>query len=288
MASTVVRERTAGFVQITRFTNSLYSGGYTLVGAFLSGGASAALSEREGLAALVVGLVVAYGFVINDVRDVAVDRIGKPQRPIPSGLVSQREALIFALGLGLTALLVAAPLGWELLLFTLATILITGGYSLWLKSTVLWGNACMATLIAAIPLFGGLATDGANGAVLAIALLMWLFDFSHEILKTTADWQGDGAAGLRTVATVFGVGGAIRIFQLAASFFVLAALFPWLLGITSWPYGLAVSICGILPTLWVIVALARRPDDATITFTLRVMRWMWITNLLPILLFRMP
>lgn len=278
------RTQLSGLFQVTRWTNSLYAGVYTLVGAYLAGGLAAATAPGALVAALVVGLVVAYGFVINDYVDVVVDTLGKPARPIPAGLLTRREALVFAVALAAAALAVAATLGPALAASAVATVAVATLYSFALKGTVLVGNACMGMLIAAIPIYGALAAGGPTTAVWVVAGLMWLFDFSHEVLKTTADYAGDRAAGLSTVATVLGVGGAVRVFQLLALLFCGVALLPWPLGLASAGYAAALLPCTLLPTLVVIGLLVRHPDEATITMALKIMRYMWISNLLPILL----
>jgi geranylgeranylglycerol-phosphate geranylgeranyltransferase len=279
-----VRYRVTSMAQIMRYTNSIYAGVYTLVGVYLAGGVARVLSPTSWGAAAVVGLVVAYGFVINDYVDATVDSYDKPQRPIPAGKISRSAALWLALSLAGAALLLAALLGPWLALFALGTTLVATLYSFMLKGTVLWGNACMALLIASIPLYGGLAGGGISFLVWVVAGLMWLFDFSHEILKTTADWRGDGLAGLHTVATAFGVRGAVRIFQVSGLLFIAVALLPWLVGLAGRAYLLALLPCAVLPTAAVILLLARSSDDATITLTLKIMRYMWISNLLSILL----
>jgi geranylgeranylglycerol-phosphate geranylgeranyltransferase len=286
VAASTVRYRVASLAQITRFTNSIYAAVYTLVGAYLAGGFAVALAPFSWGAALVVGLVVAYGFVINDYVDVTVDSYSKPLRPIPSGRIARRSALWLALALAGAALALALALGPALGLFALGTTLLATLYSFALKGTVLWGNACMALLIAAIPLYGGMVAGAVTPLVLVVAGLMWLFDFSHEILKTTADWAGDGRAGLRTVATAFGVNGAVRVFQAAGLLFTGVSLLPWLAGLAGPAYLLALLPCAIAPTAAVILLLARRSDDQTIALALKIMRYMWVSNLLPILLMK--
>ncbi|WP_220594751.1 UbiA family prenyltransferase [Oscillochloris sp. ZM17-4] len=147
MAVSSMRYRVASLAQITRYTNSIYAAVYTLVGSYLAGGAAAALAPKSWGAAAVVGLVVAYGFVINDYVDVTVDGYSKPQRPIPAGRIARGAALGLALALASAALLLAAALGPDLGLFALGTTLLATLYSFALKGTVLWGNACMALLI---------------------------------------------------------------------------------------------------------------------------------------------
>jgi geranylgeranylglycerol-phosphate geranylgeranyltransferase len=284
MSASIARVQLTNLADITRFTNSLYGAVYTLVGAYLAAGAAALLRPEIWGAALVVAIVIAYGFVINDYRDVREDSIGKAYRPIPSGRISRPTALRLAWLLASVALLVALLLGPTMLLFAMATTALATLYSFGLKGTVLLGNASMATLIAAIPLYGALATGTIPTVVWIVAGLMWLFDFSHEILKTTADWRGDAAAGLRTVATTFGVAGAVRIFQVAALAVLAVAWLPWALGFASLAYLLTLIPCAVLPTLLVVLMLARDHSDTTITQALRIMRYMWISNLLPIVL----
>ncbi|NJM07625.1 UbiA family prenyltransferase [Candidatus Gracilibacteria bacterium] len=284
MSASIARARLANLADITRFTNSLYGALYTLLGAYLADGTAALGRSESWGAALVVAIVIAYGFVINDYRDVREDSFGKAHRPIPSGRISRDAALRLAWALAALALLVALPLGPTMLLFALGTTALATLYSFGLKGTVLLGNASMATLIAAIPLYGALASGAVPPVIWIVAGLMWLFDFSHEILKTTADWQADAAAGLHTVATVFGVEGALRIFQATALAVLAVAWLPWAVGQAPLIYLLALVPCAILPTLAVVVVLARNSSDATIARALRIMRYMWISNLLPIVL----
>lgn len=278
-----VRARLASYIQITRITNSIYAAVYTLVGAYLAAGPLALAEPASWVAAAVVALVVAYGFVINDYVDVTVDAYSKPGRPLPAGALARRDALVFGLALAGLALALATTLGPAMAGFALGTVILAAYYSLALKSTVLWGNACMGLLIGSIAVFGALSTGAVPARVWAVAALIWLFDLSHEILKTTADHAGDGQASLATVATVFGVPAALRIFQLTALLFCAAALLPWLGGLAPASYLWLVLPCAILPTLLVIAMLARDGSDPTIASALKIMRYMWISNLLPIL-----
>lgn len=284
MITGTARTQMGGLVAMMRYTNSLYAAMYTLIGAYLAGGVTAAFAVPAGVAALVVGLTVAYGFVINDYRDVVEDGYQKPQRPIPAGRVVRRDALTFAVALAGSALLLALTLGSQLAAVALGCVAVATLYSFALKSSVLWGNACMASLIAAIPVYGALTTGSVSQLVWIVAGLMWLFDFSHEILKTTADYAGDKRAGLRTVATAFGIPGAVRIFQLTVLLFLVVAGLPTLLGIAPLIYMLALIPCAILPTLAVVWMLLRSTSDSTITQALKIMRYMWLTNLIPILI----
>jgi len=51
------------------------------------------------LASIVIALAQGLGMCTNQYTDYRIDQIGKPYRPIPSGKLSRREAIFFAIGL---------------------------------------------------------------------------------------------------------------------------------------------------------------------------------------------
>ena len=70
-------------LRLMRFDRPLCASLLTLLGAWLAAPVSSLWSAPVLVAACVVGLVTAFGFVINDCCDLAVDSIGKPGRPLP-------------------------------------------------------------------------------------------------------------------------------------------------------------------------------------------------------------
>jgi len=74
-------------VRITRPHNAVVAGLTALLGYLIATGT---LTSPSLLLAVVVVLVTAAGNVINDVYDIEIDRINRPERPIPSGEISLR------------------------------------------------------------------------------------------------------------------------------------------------------------------------------------------------------
>src|SRR3954469_6792458 len=79
------------------------------------------------------------GYVWNDLRDVAADRLHptKRRRPIASGPVPPAVAVVMALVLGVAGLGLAFALGTPFLLVASLYMLLTASYSVWLKHLVL-------------------------------------------------------------------------------------------------------------------------------------------------------
>jgi 4-hydroxybenzoate polyprenyltransferase len=257
-----------------------------LLGAYLSCGARCLLSARVLSAAVVVGLAVAFSFVVNAYRDVAADSLNEPRRPIPSGRVSRRVAGKFAMALAGVALGVAATLGPLMALFALGTVLLSALYSYRLKSTVLIGNAVIGTLNASIVVYGALAAGAVTPAAWVVGLLVFLGTVAQEILYTVRDQAGDARAGTLTIATRYGEEIAVRFFQLSALLFVGAATLVWLLGLASLQYVYALVPCTMLPMVGIVLLLGRQVTAARVRFALRVINAVWVTSLIPILFFR--
>jgi len=100
--------KSAAFFRLIRPVNCIMMGFAVIVGAVLARGFGFA---NEGLR-LILGFVTGFtltgaSMAINDYYDREIDAINEPQRPIPSGMISPREALVFALFLTATGFLTA-------------------------------------------------------------------------------------------------------------------------------------------------------------------------------------
>lgn len=268
-----------------RWLHATQAAVYTLVGGYLAAGWTGLRAAPSLRAALVVWLVVLYGFVVNDYFDMEIDRLSKPERPIPAGRTAPATAVWLALALALAAQVWALTLGPLAAGVALINLLVCAAYSAWLKNTVLIGNAAMALLDATIVLYGSLALGMPPRAAWIAAGLFALFFFGYEILKTVADREGDGRAGLRTVATRLGARWSVRLFQLVAALFNLAAVALWASGLASGAFLAAFLLCCTLPTLAAALA-ARSAAPVPIGRGLALLKLVWLSSWLPIMLLR--
>lgn len=160
----------------------------------------------------------------NDVADLAIDRIAHPDRPLPLGAVTPREATRLAW----FAAVAAVPLAWAALpalaLVTAGVLVLARLYSPHLKRLGLLGNVVVA-VVASLPfLYGAWAAGHPDrGAVLAgIAVPL---HFAREVAKDLDDVAGD-AAWRRTLPLVHGARRARLVVALAATGFLLALAWP--------------------------------------------------------------
>lgn len=138
-------------------------------------------------------LLTAFGNVLNDVRDVAIDRQAHPRRPLVQGLVRPRvamRAMMLLLSLGLACALLAGV--WPFA-FAVGVVITLLAYETVLKARGLPGNLAVAALAASTFLFGAVAQGPlANARFAAIAAGMAFFvNVAREVAKDMADMEAD-------------------------------------------------------------------------------------------------
>src|SRR5690625_4607058 len=124
---------------LLRPPNFLTVPGDLFAGFFLAAG-SVSVLPLELLWVLLAGIFFyAAGLLLNDWADAAVDRIERPERPVPAGLVSRGAVFVAGVFCILAALILAAQGGRSVALIALALMLAIVSYNLLLKHLPLLG-----------------------------------------------------------------------------------------------------------------------------------------------------
>lgn len=221
--------RLRGFFTLSRPLNVLSAGLLTFLGAFVAGGAFEAASATLRAVGATV-LAVAAGNAINDYYDREVDAINRPDRPIPSGRVSPRDALGFSIGCFALAVAVAITLPLLAVGIALVNLVALVLYTEFFKGLPGVGNAVVSYLGGSTFLFGAAAVGSLGSSAAALALLAAIATFSREVIKDVEDVAGDSEEGLRTLPLVVGERSALLIATGALVVAVLASPLPFLLG----------------------------------------------------------
>jgi 4-hydroxybenzoate polyprenyltransferase len=227
---------------------------------------------------LMAGIFNAGNNALNQIYDLAIDRVNKPRRPLPSGALSLREAWTFtAITYALTLVLawLAVPAGLrrhECFWIVVVAVFFTWIYSappLRTKREGVWANVTIA-----IPRGLLLKVAGWSAVKTIVGVEPWyiggifgLFLLGASTTKDFADIEGDRADGCRTLPILYGVKKAAWIIT---PFFVLPfALIPigvWLGTLT----GNRVLLLLLGPVLmaygtYVSYLMVRRPEEMAST-----------------------
>lgn len=242
-----------GLYKLSRPMTSLSGALAVLLGGYVAGTGE---WVKIILACITTVLVAASANAWNDYLDVDIDRINQPNRPLPSGQVSLRNAVIFSIAMAILACFTAYLINNTAFLIAVASCLLLYIYSWRLKCTVLMGNATVAVIAATSAIAGGVAADNVRPS-LWLALIIACAIMGREVLKTLADYEGDLRQCCRTVATVWGRRWARVIFFVLISVTVLVMMTPYLFNVYR-PIYAYIVIIGIYPvTFYILLQVAR-------------------------------
>ena len=221
-----------GYIKITRPVNSLFAGFAVLLGIIIAKGTIPGDSPAEYLILIpVVAMITAAGNVINDYYDREIDAVNRPERPIPSGSVSPKGALLWSAALFAAGIVLSFFAGFLCLIIATVNSLLLVLYAIKLKGVPLAGNISVSYLSAGIFLFGG-ALYGLPGLInnFPVALITFFAILSREILKDAEDVEGDRAGGVKTLPMYTGIYKSsvlAFIFAIIAVIISLMPVFRW-------------------------------------------------------------
>jgi len=212
------------YLALIRPPNTIMIGLAVVIGEAIGVGKLPGLREAV-FGFLTASLMMAGTMVANDVYDVEIDRVNSPGRPLPSGRVNTREAIVLAVVLSVAAIGFSALLGLWTFLTALLALALMIYYNTRGKKTGLIGNAVVSFNVALPFFFGGLAVSKISPLLFIFSVVAFLANFGREVAKGIADVKGDSLRQVRTLAVVRGT----KVAALAsAGLFVTAVLLSFL------------------------------------------------------------
>ena len=202
----------------------------------------------------------AGGNIINDIYDLEIDRINRPDRPLPSGGMRVNQARIYLIILFAAGSLLA----WSI---SLQTFIIAGpisipiliAYSACFKRQPLIGNLTVSFMLGLAFIYVGSAFGNIK-ATLVMAVLAFGFTLIREIVKDLEDMEGDAQDKARTLPLVWGESKTLALVLLLMGVFVVLDTLPFFLGVYNHIY-LWMVIMGInLPLFVFAFILWRKPN----------------------------
>ena len=220
-----------GYLQLTRPLNCLMMGFAVIVGASLVSGLSFSVN-------LLLGFVTSFSLTaasmaINDYYDREIDAINEPNRPIPRGDVSPKEALGFAAVLCAVGFVAALSTNLESFAVAVLALIVSVAYITKGKSTGLPGNFLVSASVVIPFIYGGLTVGQVAVPTLLFVAIAFLSNTGREITKGIVDVEGDQNHNIKTIAVTHGERTAAVV---AAAFSLLAVCLsplPWMWGLVS-------------------------------------------------------
>jgi 4-hydroxybenzoate polyprenyltransferase len=177
---------------------------------------------RFGLLVFATVCIAAAGNVINDILDVNIDRINKPQRVIVGKKISEKAAYNFYIILNILGVGVGFYLsnllnhpGLAAVFIVISALLYV--YATQLKSVLLVGNILISILVASslliiilFDIFPAIDNEPKESQILSSQVILmyagfaFFLNFIREIIKDLLDIDGDKNGGRKTLPIVLG------------------------------------------------------------------------------------
>lgn len=228
------------YIQISRSINSIITFLVIVVASIISIDGNYSVLKIF-LAGLSGALTASAGNVINDYFDIDIDKINKPQRVLPSGKLSSKEALIFYAILSVLALVISSFININAFTIVFIASVFLFFYSYQFKKISLLGNIVVSTLTALTFIYGGIAVDNIKDAIIP-AVFAFLINFIREIVKDMEDYEGDIQQRVTTYPVLYGFKKSKIIVVFITAVLIILTLYPFIINLYAIEYFLVVMV----------------------------------------------
>jgi len=228
--------------------------------------------------AIISGMLITAGAnVINDLYDIEIDRINRPQRILPAGRLTPAAAKTFAIFLFACGIFFSIFINKTAMLIAVATSLLLLVYSWKLKRLPLSGNLAVSLATALAFIYAALAAEsglsqmaidridatrtwvGDWRAGIFPAVFAFLLHFGREVIKDIEDQSGDRAAQARTLPLAYGLNAAQIAATIALVLLLIVTLIPAGLALYNQTY-LWIILFGVDPVvIFAVYGLWKNP-----------------------------
>ncbi|MCS7116949.1 MAG: UbiA family prenyltransferase [Nitrososphaerota archaeon] len=212
-------------ITLMRPINSLMVGFAVLVGVVIA--SPKMIFSPQSLLGFMTGFFISsYSMVVNDCYDLEVDRVNNPHKPLPSGKVTIKSAILLSIVLLMIGLFSAILISTFNFLIALTFAIIAWIYNSWGKRKGLIGNMMVALSVSIPYIYGGFAIGKLDDLLIwFLTIISFLAATGREVVKTISDVEGDKLRDVKSVARVYGSAYAARF---SATLFLVAVTLSFL------------------------------------------------------------
>jgi geranylgeranylglycerol-phosphate geranylgeranyltransferase len=233
------------------------------------------------LGVLTYFFIAGSGMVINDYYDIEIDKINRPERPIPRGSITLNQAKILwittsLIGIGIAIVhSVLFNIGYLNVIVAVFFAFIGWLYAAWGKKSGFIGNIIVSISFSIGLIYGALLN---NSNVPPYIYFFFLTSFflllSREVIKGCEDIEGDKKEGVKTLAIRIGIKKATIFSLIFALVAILFFILPYFTNILNPVLFLISMVFGIAVVLYTIILMLKsnlvRKDFKKISLLLKI------------------
>ena len=235
-------------IALTRPGNVVLTAVAVVAGSFIAAGDNILDFQVEiAIASLAAMMLVGGGNALNDYNDRESDKENHPNRPIPAGLISADETLVYSrvlLSAGLLIVLFGLANKLPFIIALIGTVTLIS-YENNLKALGLSGNMAVGFMSGAVFLYAGMVVND-PGPTLWMFGLAFLATVAREIVKDIQDLEGD--TDRFTLPARIGIAKSLFVtgFLLVVAWSLSFTAITQFSGMASNAYAIGVSIANVI------------------------------------------
>jgi len=197
--------------------------------------------------------------VINDYYDIEIDKINRPERPIPRGSITLNQAKIIWIITILIGTILSIlhsllfKIGYLVTIIVVFMAFIGWLYAAWGKKSGFLGNIIVGISFSIGLIYGAMLNNSIIPPYIYYFFLTSFFLlFSREVIKGCEDVEGDKNEGVRTLAIRIGIKKSTMVAMILAIVAIIFYILPYftvinqLLFLISMIFGLAVVAFAVI------------------------------------------
>ncbi|MFX0004855.1 MAG: geranylgeranylglycerol-phosphate geranylgeranyltransferase [Candidatus Hermodarchaeota archaeon] len=209
--------------------------------------------------------IAGSGMVINDYYDIDIDKINRPERPIPRGSISLKQAKILWIATALIGIIVAIlhsvffNIGYLNIILAIFFAFMGWLYAAWGKKSGFIGNIIVSGSFS-IGLIYGAVLNNSN-----VPPYIYFFFFtsfflllSREVIKGCEDIEGDKNQGVKTLAIRIGIKKATVFSMIFAVLAIIFFILPYFTNIINRMLFLITMVFGLAVVSYAIILMLKR------------------------------
>ena len=211
------------------------------------------------LAAVSEALICSAGNILNDYFDVEIDKINKPKRILPLGLLSKKQALFLYFLFEFISLTISYFINiYAFTIIFMSSVLLIF-YSSHLKKIILLGNFIVSLVTSFALIYGAVALNNPAAGIIP-ALFAFLINFMREIIKDMEDIEGDLKVNIISFPSRFGFLKSKLIISATAAILIFATFIPFVFSLYKIEYFVIVMVIVNPIIIYIIKSLFK--DDS--------------------------
>ncbi len=233
--------------------------------------------------ALVIATLIGASNITNDIFDIRIDMVNRPNRPLPSGKIRLRVAILYTIILYVIGITATFQLNSGAQLLALGFVLpLTILYTPFLKKVPLLGNLVIGLILGSVFIFSELSLTGQIRITWVPAGLAAGLTTIRELVKDMQDIKGDLVREAMTFPVKYGLENSFYMLVFLSVILCGGALYPYFSGTYGyWYYG--TLLAGVeIPLLGSLYYLSRNLTRERCGHVAQVMKLSTVAGLIVI------